>query len=226
MLLQCLNLPAEFLKISKGTPTEENSRRIQRFLAYLSSGGTPSELRVACLCLRLTDTCLNVSATQPDEWSLAQGAVTPTLVRLGRGDVQRKVSEALGDMLRSLQQDPDLDIVRAVHGLLLTVCHTMARYCAYNEYPIALWRLCREFNPDEYQLACRRFLECGEHLLDTGYSLPLRREAEAVGGLGAAVLYLLHPARQAELQDIFVGGMRHRWKWRGSISRTSLAGYL
>ena len=38
-----------------------------------------------------------------------------TLVRLGRGDVQRNVSEAVGDMLRGLQQDPDLVIVDAVH---------------------------------------------------------------------------------------------------------------
>ena len=145
---------------------------------------------MACLWLRLTAISLNISATQPDEWTLAQGGATPTLVRLGRGDVQRKVSEALGDMLRSLQQDPDLDIVNAVHGLLLIACHTMARYCAYNEYPIALWRLCREFNPHDYQLACRRFLECGVHLLDIGYSLPLRREAEAAGGFGSAVQYL------------------------------------
>ena len=77
LLLQCLNLPADFLKVSKGTPTDENTRRIQRFLAYLRSEGTPSELRVACLCLRLTDISLNVSATSPDEWSLAQGVRTP-----------------------------------------------------------------------------------------------------------------------------------------------------
>ena len=63
--------------------------------------------------------------------------VEPTLVRLGRGEVQLRTSELLSSLLARLHEDSALDITQAVDSLLLTQIHIVARYNTLYQYPTA-----------------------------------------------------------------------------------------
>jgi len=43
------------------------------------------------------------------------------------------------------------------------------------QWPFAAYTLSKKFNPDGYVIACRHFLDLPDHMLDTGFGLPLRR---------------------------------------------------
>ena len=176
--------------------------RLSGFKNWLQSPETAGRLRVACLCLQLTQFATNISSQKRDSFQ-QQVQVEPTLVRLGRGEVQLRTSELLSSLLGRLHEDSALDLVQAVDSLLLTQIHIVARYNALCQYPTALWRLCKRFNPSEYLTSCEKFLQHPEYLLDVGYSLQLRKRAQHMGGMGSQISFLASSPVQQELESIF-----------------------
>ena len=179
--------------------------RLSGFKNWLQSPEAAGNLRVACLCLQLTQFATNISSQKRNNFQ-REMQVEPTLVRLGRGEVQVRTSELLSSLLVRLHEDSALDIVQAVDSLLLTQIHIVARYNALYQYPTALWRLCKRFNPNEFLTSCEKFLQHPDHLLDVGYSLQLRKRAQHMGGMGSQISFLVSPPVQQELESIFDHG--------------------
>ena len=126
------------------------------------------------------------------------------LVRLGRGEVQKKTSDDLCRILPLLGTDPVLDIAATVVSLLPTECHILARFGEYNKYPTRLWKLCRFYNSAGYVHEIECFLATRAEDLDCGYSLTLQREALAQGMEERCLAFMVSEDVQDELRDIFL----------------------
>ena len=157
---------------------------------------------MTALCLRLTLFATSLTA---------QGCKTPetagrmpTLVRLGKGEVQARTCTLMAEMLSLLPNDPALDKKSCVHRLLLTEAHIIIRFNQYLWYPARIWMLSRKYNPDLYGAEIVSFLRLDDQDLDGGYSLLLQKEAwrHAGGVEAAAVSYLMAEDIQVELDAI------------------------
>ncbi len=94
--------------------------------------------------------------------------IIPSVVILGNGGVQKKLSEHLARLFIRLPNDPELDQTGAIFRLLLTSSHLLMRFEEYSRYPNALWLLTKEWNPCDYVRAVWSFLDCDELELDAG----------------------------------------------------------
>eukprot|EP00973_Karenia_brevis_P083781 11626972-Karenia_brevis.AAC.1 len=100
--------------------------------------------------------------------------------------------------------DPELEAGPALFGMLLTQIHLVIRFHQYLEYPTALSKLTKKFNPGNYEAEILVFLNLPAAKLDAGYSLPLQHDAwRAAHGVEAdAAGYILADDRQQELVGI------------------------
>ena len=95
--------------------------------------------------------------------------------------MQKRTSEKLCALLQIIDADPMVDKAVALHSLLLTEIHLVARFSKFYEFPTALWRMSRVYNADGYRRECEKFLELPSRRLDMGHSVPLRQEAQRQG---------------------------------------------
>ena len=123
--------------------------------------------------------------------------------------MQQRVAKELTSVLGALRRDatlaPQLGLV--VTRVLITAAHVVLRFRQYSDYPCRAALMSRTWNPDGFQQEILRFLKAPEGWLDTGYSLPLRKEALASGRPGGstrtdAIMHLSSPAVQEELATI------------------------
>ena len=110
-----------------------------------------------------------------------------------------KTSAELQLIIPLLPTDPDLNVIAPFVALLVTQGHIVVRFAQYAEYPVRLWKMCRDFNPDGYCVAIEEFLMTGDNSLDCGYLPPLKQEAWQDRSLADAVAFLMSPALQEEL---------------------------
>ena len=77
------------------------------------------------------------------------------------------------------------------------------RFQEHQQHPYATCFLCRAYNKD-FRIACLDFLQVPDSALDVGFSLQLKRLAEAAGDSEAArVAYLLADTTQRALELVF-----------------------
>ena len=219
------NLPAaDVLQTGVKKHRATSHKRIMRVRGYLEAPGTHFQLAVACVCLRLTS--LVTSITGQKNRGRSSGSPEtghedrhPLLVRLARGDVSARASAELGSIFKALHHDATLTprLGKVITRLLTTAAHVLLRFSQYAAYPTRVVLMAQKYNPDGYYQEVLRFLYTDERLLDTGYSLPLRREAW-VGGRSSgsaassssspsgaqadAIQHLLSPHVQEELATI------------------------
>ena len=113
VLLMCfiLGIDSSWLETQTLVPRPEAKKRIERIRAYWDRLASPAELRAACLCLRLTILCTNITAKK------SSGDDTPTLVRLGKCEVQAETCRTLVEVLENLELDPVLNRSATMLGL-------------------------------------------------------------------------------------------------------------
>ena len=196
-----LRLPVRILSVGALNPEPNSAARVRAVRAYYESPGAQTEVRRVALSLRLTLFATSITAQKPNSKNQRE----PTMVRLGRREVQVRTSSLLADILPKLGNDPILDLNATFLGLLLTEAHLVIRFDQYARYSSALWRLTRKFNVEEYAQCILNFLGTEDLLLDAGYSLLLKQEAwKAAGGVEAiAVEYMMSDSVQDELVAIF-----------------------
>ena len=197
-----LNIPADIFAVTKTKPQEENSRRLTAFRAYFTAAEEAQKLRSACLSLQLTFHATSIASQE----SANHQNKEPTLVRLGKGEVQQQTSTHFRDILHKLPLDEELDIDSALFSLLTTQVTIILRFDWYQDFPTRLWTLSKVFNGHNhaYLLAVNDFLQLPTERLDAGYSLVLQQEALALGT--QATEYLLGEEIQREIDDVLKRG--------------------
>ena len=143
--------------------------RLAGLAKFFSDPRSARDLRVAVLCLRITERAQNMVSKKK--------RTVPTLVLLGQGLIQEKSCEELALVLSHLASDKHLDADLAVLSLLTTATHLLARFEVYGRFPTRLWTMCKQFNPVGWIDSCEQFLELGADSLDAGYSQHLQQEA-------------------------------------------------
>ena len=78
--------------------------------------------------------------------------------------------------------------LEVIERLLLTMGQLVLRFAQYQKYPARVALLSQRFNPQDFQNQVIHFLYCDEAELDFGYSLPLRQQAWAAGGVIATAI--------------------------------------
>jgi hypothetical protein len=182
--------------LSTGTlkPRAQNQKRLTLVLEYLNDPNEGKHLRKATLCLRVSMAAVSITAKKPTE----EGAV-PTLVRLGKGDVQAETSKLTQEIISLLRNDPALDTLDTLIAFLTTQGHINIRFQIYLEYPTMLWKLTKKFNRTGYM---QEFLEEPEKNLDAGYSVLLREEACKHDSDADRISYLASHQVQAEIVGV------------------------
>ena len=139
-------------------PRQSNPKRLTAFKRFYDGATCDKELRIACLCLRLSSVAVAMPAKKqklPEDG----GDSTPTFVRMGRGDVSARTRELSVNMVPLLPADPGVPLGEAVPALLVTQGHIELRFAEYmEEYPGLLWTLTKKYNEAGYVVACERFL--------------------------------------------------------------------
>jgi hypothetical protein len=192
---QLLQLPASVFSLGTVNPQARNQKRLKAFQEYYENPEDQLDLRRACLNLRLTLVANAICAQKPSD----SNGREPSLVRLGKKEVQIRVVEELCVILPALHSDPSLNVTNTVVSLLVTALHVCLRFGEYQNMPFALWTLTGKYNPIDYVLACERLLALPPEELDAGYSLGLQRDALQFPDLAARLDYLLGPWVQSEL---------------------------
>ena len=86
------------------TPDVESSKRIKAVQKYYNDPEAQAAVRQACLCLRLTLYATSLTAQKHARDSEENNV--PTLVKLGRGDVQSRTSILFAEIVENLANDP------------------------------------------------------------------------------------------------------------------------
>ena len=121
-LMVLLGLPlSTVLSVQSATQRPEQQRRLTKVKEYLRNPKSQSDIRVACLCLALTNLTTNLVSQQKKR---AAGA---TLIALANGEVQHKAGKLAAVQLSALNEDPELPRERALLGLLTTLGHILIR---------------------------------------------------------------------------------------------------
>ena len=94
------------------------------------------------MCLRISQLAVCITAKKESEDGV------PGIVRLGKGEVQKKAAEKVQSLLLLLHNDPDLDVVDTLDGLLTTLVHILIRFRLFESFPTKLWTVCKAFNKD------------------------------------------------------------------------------
>ena len=180
------------------TPSSVSQGRLAGFHIWYESTASGRRLRVAALCLQLTTIAVNISSQKAE----AKRDRLPTLLRLAKGEVQTRTLEHLEKLLDNLGLDPELDVLAAVEGLLVTEIHILIRYKQYGEYPYQLWRLSIRWNGIGASPASEELLSKADTDLDAGCSLLLKQEALSQGSYSDALLFLLSDGIQKIIDGI------------------------
>ena len=198
-----LDIPVDCFALHTVHPHKENSKRLAKFRAFYIGDDSDQPLRIASLCLQLTEHAVSITAQKhnSDRGGRAVPSV-PILVRLGRREIQVKTATDLQRILLNLHVDPHLDVIKAVVSLLTTSVHLFARFEIYSEFPTQIWTLSRVYNLHGYVTAIEHFLDLADNQLDVGYSLPLRSEALQLGDRADALLFLTGDTVQREIEEI------------------------
>jgi len=211
-----LGIPETVLTTETIKPRQENLKRLTAVKAFLRRGG--GDLRRACLCLRLTDVGVNLTASKhrrrdgvPKKTGsgAAAEAQLPTMVRLGKGEVQRLTIQELARIVPLLHHDADLNLKEAVLALFVTMTHVLIRFDTFLQFPTSVWLLSEKYNPVGYVEQIERFLVIGKErpeCLDVGFSFPLYLAATTCKESGAGhqdhaacLRYLTSPSVQGEI---------------------------
>jgi hypothetical protein len=210
--MKLMNIPAEACSVHTKTLQPENQKRLKRLRSFYNKAGAPNDpgsgqlLREAALALQLTCHACSISAKK----FMADDNPIPTLVRLGKGEVQLKISEQIQAILPKLSQDPQLDQDRAFQRVFDTSASLIIHFAQYLEFPTRLWELTSAWNPSGFAAAIEDFLELEPDRLDVGYSLQLQQDAFEIGGRPGitpkAIAYLMSTAVQDELTGLFKAG--------------------
>jgi len=203
--MKLLGIPTDIFTAGVLAVEQESSRRLAAVRAFYDHAHTPQLLRRACLCLRLTLFSTSITAQKS---SSDEPQREPTMVRLGRREVQARTCQLFCDMVNSLANDPDLDPDDAIAGLLITQAHIVIRFDQYARFPTSLWKLTHKYNSCGYASEILDFLRLDDRFLDGGYSALLKQEAWAVANSveADAVAYLMSDIVQTELEGIFEKG--------------------
>ena len=136
-----------------------------------------------------------------------KAADMPLLVQLARGDIVKRAAQELHIILENLSADHELAgaLSEVLERLLITVGQLVLRFAQYTKYPARVALLSQRFNPQEFHNHVLHFLHCDEAELDFGYSLPLRQQAWAAGGvLTTAIGHMTSENVQKEIDTIAV----------------------
>lgn len=194
---QMLQVPPDIFSSETVHLRDRQAKRITAFRDWYSNVESRRRLRHACLCLRLTNLVVSLTAqkrSQPDS--------EPLLVTLAKGDVQRLVCEELTLVVSWLHADPSLDLAQLVGDLLHTTLLIFVRFAEYSGFPAQIYKLCQSFNPDGYISFCEEFLSLDESHLDSGFSWPLQQEALAQGQFHSSLAFLLSQNVQDEITSV------------------------
>ena len=197
ILRTCLLGLTGVFQVSTRAPQQENIKRLQRVRTFFADVANIQLLKRAALCLRLSTLAVNISSSKSK-------SDVPILVRLGRQEVQRKTCEELFEIVAAIGFDPDLSTTPAIAQLLLTQLHIFIRFSEYDDYPVAGWKLVKEFNPAGYILQIEAFLEASPATLDTGFFLPLQAEALQQGSHADCMAFMISDQIQALLSDFYM----------------------
>lgn len=193
-----LGLPASVFSTAGSTPAKANQLRLGRYAAYHIDKEAEQALRVSCLSQQLTSLSTSISC---QEQHLRAGR-EPTLVRLAKGEVQERTSNLMVQIVGMLSFDKCLDAGRAIFSLMCTQGSIIIRFNEFSgKYPGLLWQITKLFNPTGWDHAILLFLNQPDHVLDAGYSLELKHEAELLGEAGAFA-FLASDAVQRELVSL------------------------
>ena len=110
-------------------------------------------MRRCSRCLRLTVVATSITGQTAKKHSL------PLIVRLSQREVQDEVVVEFRSIICALRQDTLLDVAAAITALLATVCDLELRFAQYEDYPSALWKLTRRFNPVGWPSECKTFVQ-------------------------------------------------------------------
>ena len=137
--MKLLNLgPDVWLRLPGRSPGKENSKRIDRVRAFFESGASDHALRQASLCLQLSSHVMHACSQKP------KGDETPMLVRLGRGDVQKKAGRDVASLLQRLDNDPVLDRSSTAIALLGTAAQIIMRFDVFLQFPTKIYTLSKQ----------------------------------------------------------------------------------
>jgi hypothetical protein len=203
--MQLLGLDAkEMFKLTRTTPQEANSKRLTRFLTFMTSPEASRTLRRASLCLQLTQYALNITAKKHTN---QQGRL-PSLILLSQGEVQTKTALHFKRLVPLLAHDPGVDVGFTLSGLLVTLGHIFIRFVMYCSYPYELWRLSEKYNSAGHAhiTEIEKFLSLDEKNLDVGFSLILQQEALRSETHADQITYLLSPPVQQDINHFFECG--------------------
>ena len=189
-----LDLPVEVFSVTTTRPRPDNQKRLKLFHDFLQSAEGGQTLRIASLSLQLTAHATSLTA-QKAQCGLNR---EPTLVRLGKREIQQKTCQHFIEIVSRLHLDPKLDIGRAFWSLLNTEAELLIRFEWYCGYPTKLWELCEEFN-GEYYKAVYLFLNEKIENLDFGYTARIWEEAWYSGDFQTALNYLTSKEMQSEM---------------------------
>ena len=154
-------------------------------------------LRMASLALQLSMLATNICGQKNN--SCRQ----PLLVRLAKGDIPRRVSLKLVDLLGLLHLDPFLNeyLPSVVVHLCITACHIATRFDQYTSWPIRSCLMSEVANPADYYNEIIGFLRAEPDTLDPYYSRPLYNAAwqSEDGSEMSAIRFMLQKNVQNEL---------------------------
>ena len=112
--------PAQCMYFTGIKARQENVKRLASVSKYFERPETAADLRQGALSLQLSSIATSISSqgnNNPDK--------EPLLVRLGKGEVQSKVSARLKIILSLLLTDEKIDAARCLIGLLTTFAHVV-----------------------------------------------------------------------------------------------------
>ena len=198
LLLKLLGVPPAALQ-PRANVAGEDSRRWQRFVHFYDSASAEQVLKKTVLSLQLTDVALAIASKK----STSNADCVPTLVRLGKGEVEEKCSVSFFHSLENVHTDAHLDLSEAATSLLTTHAHITSRFQEYAAYPFHLWKIPQQWNASGHILAIEAFLDANAEQLDAGYSLGLQALAKSQGSRADAIAIMLRDDVQKEV------GMTH-----------------
>ena len=123
-----LELPVDILSVGLLNCEGDQSKRLTAVRSFYQRPDSPGILRRICLCLRLTIFATSLTAQK----GASEKQRDPLLVRLGRGEVQKRTSALFRDIVQRLPDDPDVDQLSTFNSLLLTESHIIIRFGLYN----------------------------------------------------------------------------------------------
>ena len=109
-MIVLLRLPLDTVFRVGTNAQKKQQARLTRFKAYISKPQATQDLRVACLCLRMTTVVTSMVSKQKD----GTGTI---LLALARGEPQHKAGEVVSEQLQQLCYDKDLPWTRALVNL-------------------------------------------------------------------------------------------------------------